>query len=77
MPRWSTDDFGPGTGSTIKVEPDTPAAVVEDLRRRGHDITVVDGPQGGWGPMSVIGLDGDGRVAAADPRVDTTEAIVF
>lgn len=77
MPRWSTDDFGPGTGSTIKVEPDTPAAVVKDLRRRGHDITVVDGPQGGWGPMSVIGLDGDGRVAAADPRVDTTEAIVF
>lgn len=76
MPRWSTADFGPGSESRISVEPGVPE-VVEDLRRRGHEVGVVDGPQGGWGPMSVIGFDGDDRVAAADPRVDTTAALVF
>lgn len=77
MPRWAMAEFGPGSGSRVRVEPDTPTAVVEDLRERGHEIEVVDGPQTGWGPMSVIGLDGDVRVAANDPRVDTTAAYVF
>jgi gamma-glutamyltranspeptidase / glutathione hydrolase len=77
MPRWSMVEFGPGSESSLYVEPDTPGAVVTDLRRRGHQVTVVDGPQPGWGPMSVIGLDGAERTAAADPRVDTTAALVF
>ena len=77
MPRWAMAEFGPNSPSQLSVEPGTPAGVVDDLRRRGHDIEVVDGPQSGWGPMSVIGLDGDRRVAASDPRGDTTEAIVF
>ena len=77
MPRWAMAEFGPGSGSQLKVEPDTPSSVIGDLRGRGHVVETVDGPQGGWGPMSVIGLDGPSRVAAADPRVDTTDAIVF
>ncbi len=76
MPRWSTADFGPASASQVRVEPGVPA-VVDDLRRRGHEVGVVDGPQGGWGPMSVIGFDDDRRVAAADPRVDTTTALTF
>ena len=81
MQQFSQDTWvcGPIRAGLVdfRVEPDTPPAVIDDLRRRGHDIHIVDGPQGGWGPMSVIGLDGDRRVAAADPRVDTTEALVF
>ncbi len=77
MPRWAMSEFGPDSTSRLQVEPGTPAPVIDDLRRRGHEIEIVGGPQGGWGPMSVIGLDGDERVAAADPRVDTTDAIVF
>lgn len=77
MPRWSMVEFGRGSGSSLYVEPETPESVVADLRRRGHEVAVVDGPQGGWGPMSVIGLDGPERTAAADPRVDTAAALVF
>jgi gamma-glutamyltranspeptidase/glutathione hydrolase len=59
------------------LEPETPDVVVKGLETRGHQVTVVDGPQRGWGPVSVIGLDGDERWAAADPRVDTAKALVF
>ena len=77
MPRWAMADFGPDSPSGLAVEPGTPGEVVSDLRRRGHLINELAGLQPGWGPVSVIGLDGDSRVAAADPRVDTTAALVF
>lgn len=77
MVRWSMSEFGPGSDSRLQVEPGLPESTIEDLRRRGHELHLVEGPQGGWGPMSVIGLRGQDRVAAADPRVDTTDAAVF
>lgn len=77
MPRWAMADFGPDSPSGLAVEPGTPDEVVSDLRRRGHLVNQLAGLQLGWGPVSVIGLDGDSRVAAADPRVDTTAALVF
>jgi gamma-glutamyltranspeptidase/glutathione hydrolase len=76
-PRWAIADFGPGSGSIVSVEPGVPPTVIADLRRRGHEIDELGSLQGGWGPVSVIGLDGPDRKAAADPRVDTTAALVF
>lgn len=76
-PRWTVSDFGPGSTSRPSVEPATPDLVVNDLRGRGHDITVVDQPQPGWGPMSLIELTGTDRRAASDPRVDTAAALLF
>lgn len=76
-PRWTISEFGPGAGSNLAMEPDTPEGVVDELRERGHVISLLDGQQPGWGPVSIIGLDGPDRQAAADPRVDTTAALVF
>ncbi len=76
-PRWSMTDFGPGTGSQLMCEPGLSETVVNDLRARGHQIQVTEKPQPGWGPMSVIGVDGDHRHTARDPRVETTAAIAF
>ena len=76
-PRWTIRDFGPSSLPMPLLEPDTPDTVVRALEAKGHDITVVDGPQPGWGPVSIIEVDGEVRRAAADPRVDTAEALVF
>ncbi len=71
-PRWSIADFGPQTQSVVRLEPGVPAEVTDGLARRGHQLEQMDEPQSGWGPVSVIELDGDSRQAAADPRVTTT-----
>jgi gamma-glutamyltranspeptidase/glutathione hydrolase len=41
-------------------------SVLDDLRRRGHDVTVA----GPWtlGRLSAVAIDGDGLRAAANPR---------
>lgn len=76
-PRWTVTDFGPNSAPALKVEPDVPDHVVAGLTSKGHAIQQMEVRQPGWGPVSVIELDGDRRRAAADPRVDTTSAIVF
>jgi gamma-glutamyltranspeptidase/glutathione hydrolase len=76
-PRWTVSDFGPGSSPHPTVEADTPGSVVSGLRSRGHEVSVAAEPQPGWGPLSIIEIDGDRRRAAADPRVDTTAALVF
>lgn len=76
-PRWTLADFGPSSPPAPALEPDTPDTVLAGLVARGHQITTVDGPQRGWGPVSIIELDGEVRHAAADPRVDTATALVF
>ena len=76
-PRWTVSDFGPASASTPAVEPGIDHSVIDDLRSRGHDLTVLDQPQPGWGPMSLIELDGTERRAASDPRVDTAAALLF
>ncbi|WP_026875062.1 gamma-glutamyltransferase family protein [Jiangella gansuensis] len=64
------------SGSHVRVEPDVPARVVDGLRRLGHEVEPVDGPQSGWGPVSLIRVDDDGtRLSARDPRVETTAVI--
>lgn len=76
-PRWTITDFGPSSPPNPTVEKATPADVVAGLEARGHVVTVMDGPQPGWGPVSLIEVAGDRRRAANDPRVDTTAALVF
>jgi hypothetical protein len=52
-------------------------AALTDLRSRGHVIEELDTPQPGWGPLSLIELDGDTRRSAPDPRVDTATSLIF
>jgi gamma-glutamyltranspeptidase/glutathione hydrolase len=71
-PRWTMDDFGPGTTSRVLIESDTDPAVLGHLERCGHQLVPSSPLQGGWGPVSVVTVDDNGlRTAAADPRVDT------
>jgi len=76
-PRWTIGGFGPGTRSHPVIEPGLSGSITTELERRGHRISIADGPQPGWGPMSIIELDGSSRSTAPDPRVDTTAALVF
>lgn len=76
-PRWTVSDFGPGTTSTPSIEPGVPPSVIDSLAAKGHQLDHLDSPQSGWGPVSIIEIDGDARRAAADPRVDTTAALIF
>ena len=76
-PRWAISDFGPFTDSTLRFEPGVDDAIVDGLRGMGHTIEVLPDRQPGWGPMSLIGCEGDSRPTAADPRVETTAALVF
>jgi gamma-glutamyltranspeptidase/glutathione hydrolase len=50
----------------LVVEDRFGADVIEELRRRGHDVAV----EGGWtlGRVSAVARDGDFLVAAANPR---------
>jgi gamma-glutamyltranspeptidase/glutathione hydrolase len=73
-PRWIVDGFQAGAGHRVSVEPDTDAGVVSGLRARNHDVVVVEGPQEGWGPVSLIALTPGGAAGFADPRVSTTAA---
>ena len=76
-PRWIVREFGPFSEAGFRVEPGVGTATLDDLRSRGHIIEEVAGPQPGWGPVSMIHIDGDDRSTYPDPRVDTTSAAVF
>lgn len=76
-PRWTTETMAPGTESILSLESTFDASIVSELRSRGHEIELAEGETGGWGPISMILLgDGGLRTAAADPRVDTSSALV-
>jgi gamma-glutamyltranspeptidase/glutathione hydrolase len=76
-PRWTISDIGPYSRPVSSVEPGIPESTLDELRRRGHQIEELTERQSGWGPVSIIEVDGDQRRAAADPRVDTTAALLF
>lgn len=76
-PRWTVSDFGPGSQPALRVEPGISEDVISDLRGRGHTVALMDAPQPGWGPVSVIHIDGDVKQAGADPRVATSRALVW
>jgi gamma-glutamyltranspeptidase len=76
-PRWTAQEFGPYSEARFQVEPGVPASTLADLRSRGHHIEEVGSPQAGWGPVSIIEVDGEERDTYPDPRVDTTSAILI
>ena len=76
-PRWTISDSGPYSKPLLGIEPGVAGPTLEELRRRGHQIEELAGRQSGWGPVSIIEIDGENLRAAADPRVDTTAALVF
>ena len=76
-PRWTVQDFGPHATARFQVEPGVPASTLSDLRSRGHVVEEVGTRQPGWGPVSIIEMDGARRDTYPDPRVDTTRAVVF
>ena len=75
-PRWTAEEFGPFSASRLRVEPGVPGATLSALRDRGHVIEEVASPQPGWGPVSIIRVDGSDLDTQRDPRVDTTSAVV-
>ncbi len=77
LPRWTVSDFGPYTEPRFLVEPGLAGDTLTELRGLGHVIEELETLQPGWGPLSLIELDGDIRHTAPDPRVDTTTALVF
>ncbi len=76
-PRWIVGDFGPGSSPRMSVEPGPRPALLEELREKGHEIAETSRPQPGWGPVSLIEIDGGSRRAAADPRVETSHSDVW
>ncbi len=75
-PRWTIEEFGPYSEARLRLEPGPSSTLLEDLGARGHQIEVQAGPQPGWGPVSIIEVDGERRATSRDPRVDTTSAIM-
>lgn len=75
-PRWSMTEYGPGSRSAVSLEPGS--GVADALESMGHSVIEKPERQPGWGPMAIIRRGESGRLeAAADPRVDTTAALVF
>lgn len=74
LPRWTMDEFGPGTGSSLAAEARMAGEVVDGLRHRGHGVRLVESWRADWGPISLIDLQSDLR-GVADPRVSTTAAL--
>lgn len=73
-PRWTIADTT-STASIVDVESGVTPEIVDGLVRRGHTIRPAAHRMGGWGPVSLIEVDGNGlRTGAADPRVDTASA---
>jgi gamma-glutamyltranspeptidase/glutathione hydrolase len=56
-------------GETVEVETGTPAATIDGLRARGHDVVLCDQP---WGGAQTIRIDWDRGVliAGSEPRKD-------
>jgi gamma-glutamyltranspeptidase/glutathione hydrolase len=75
-PRWTIEEFGPYSESRLRAEPGIPPATFDRLTALGHRLEVLDAPQSGWGPVSVIEVDGSHVATARDPRVETTMAVV-
>ncbi|MDH5504227.1 MAG: gamma-glutamyltransferase family protein, partial [Acidimicrobiia bacterium] len=75
IPRWTTAEFGRETVSSVTVESDMPARIVEGLRELGHSVEFSTGRVGGWGPVAAIRVTKSGlRTGAADRRVATASA---
>jgi gamma-glutamyltranspeptidase/glutathione hydrolase len=69
-PRWL---FGRTWGETsrgLRVENRFAPGVADELRRRGHDVQVVEAWSDLMGHAQLIRLDGDDLRGGSDPRAD-------
>jgi gamma-glutamyltranspeptidase/glutathione hydrolase len=73
LPRWTTQEWPQGD-PTVLVEPHLDADIAIDLSERGHAVRHSQDWMSGWGPVSVITVDGTEARGAADPRVASTAA---
>ncbi|MGZ5034532.1 MAG: gamma-glutamyltransferase family protein, partial [Usitatibacter sp.] len=64
-PRWIVNE-----DMSVSLEEAVPAAVKEELRRRGHDIVGSERPMFGFGGAQLIHRLDDGYCAGTDPRKD-------
>ena len=69
-PRWQVADTSEQV-PIVSVEPDHGDKMARALSARGHETQVSNRRQPLWGPVSLITVDEDQVVAAADPRVST------
>lgn len=77
LARWNVRGFDPGDPPTVRLEPGL-AHAASDLTEAGHEVTVMEQPQRGWGPVSLITVSAAGlRTGAPDPRVDTASVGVL
>jgi gamma-glutamyltranspeptidase / glutathione hydrolase len=63
-------------GNTLQVESDFSAAAVQDLRRRGHDVTVGAGIFG-TANMLAVDTEGTGALLGVEPRNETARGTVL
>lgn len=75
VPRWTIQDIN-AAAFAVAVESRTDSGVIDDLRARGHGISINRSWEPDWGPISAISMSPDGlREAVADPRVETALAL--
>jgi gamma-glutamyltranspeptidase/glutathione hydrolase len=75
-PRWEIDGWNAGEDPLVSVEERTDPAVVAGLEQRGHRVEPATDWSGGWGPISLIGVEDDEVYAAADPRIRASAALM-
>jgi gamma-glutamyltranspeptidase/glutathione hydrolase len=64
-PRWRID-----AGLTVGIEHGVSAEVIDDLKRRGHDLTQADRWSTDFGRAQLIYKMDDGYLAASERRTD-------
>jgi len=69
-PRWLYGRTWGEASKALRLESRFPADVALSLRRRGHDVLVVDAWDDVMGHAQMLRLDGDGLTGASDPRAD-------
>ena len=69
-PRWLLGRTWGDTSRALRLEARFDPATVASLRRRGHDVQVVEPWSDVMGHAHVIRVDADGFVAGSDPRAD-------
>ncbi len=74
--RWTLDYFDENTESHLLTEPGLEERTINDLKQKGHKITIKESLQSSFGPILAICKDSSGSwVGVADPRVETSKAI--
>ena len=69
-PRWLYGRTWGEPTRALRLEARFGETVADDLRRRGHDVVLVDAWSDLMGHAQMIGLDADGLTGGSDPRAD-------